>query len=325
VKGLSEYNVVVRETRSEAEANHFAAEAVANSVHTKPGELHDILLVMGGDGMANVGLNAAARTEVRLGVIPAGTANDFCRGMGVPHTTKEAVASIIAGRERLVDLTEVTGDALAGGVPKRYVGCIVSTGFDAKVNLRTNNRSMSLGSLSYGWDALIELTRFKPLNYRIKIDGQPLELAATFIAVGNAGVFGGGMQGCPHADPTDGLLDITLVRPVSRMTLFRLLPSTYTGEYISHPAVELLRAREVVIDGDNMYAMGDGESLGDVPVTARIAPQSLYLLGATKPKPLELTAGKQVRPYEPVVDETPGGDTASSDTDPNETDSRESA
>jgi diacylglycerol kinase (ATP) len=300
VKGLSEYTVVVRETQSYEEAKLFAAEAVAESSHTKPGELHDILLVMGGDGMANVGLNAAAGTQVRLGVIPAGTANDFCRGMGVPYTTNSAVASVIAGRERLVDLTEVTGAGLADGSRRRFVGSVVSSGYDAKVNYRTNSRSMSLGSLSYGWDAMAELAHFKPLNYRMRVDGQELDLPAMLIAVGNAGMFGGGMRVCPHADPTDGLLDITIVHPVGRLTLLRLLPSMYSGAFIRHPCVELLRGREIVVDGDNMFAMGDGESLGDVPLTARVAPQCLYLLGATKPKPPELLPSKEIRMIESV-------------------------
>lgn len=92
------------------------------------------------------------------------------------------------------------------------------------------------------------------------------------IAVGNAGYFGGGMWACPRADLTDGLLDITIVNPVSRMTLLRLLPAMFTGGFVKDPAVELLRASEVVVDGDDLWGMADGEDLGRVPLRLRAVP-----------------------------------------------------
>ena len=134
-----------------------------------------------------------------------------------------------------------------------------------------------MGGLVYAWTALAELSRFEPLPYRLIIDGVPREQTAMLIAVGNAGWFGGGMQGCPNADVTDGLLDLTVVNPVSRATFLRLLPSMYTGAFIKDPAVELLRAKEVVVDGDGLYAMADGEELGDVPVTLRAVSDMLSL------------------------------------------------
>jgi diacylglycerol kinase (ATP) len=77
------------------------------------------------------------------------------------------------------------------------------------------------------------------------------------------------MQACPNADVTDGLLDLTVIHPVSRATLLRLLPAIYTGKFVRDPAVELLRAKEVIVDGDGLFAMADGEELGGVPLTLR--------------------------------------------------------
>jgi diacylglycerol kinase (ATP) len=298
VRGLPEYTVQVRETANYSEANYYAREAVATAAANTSAN-PDMLLVMGGDGMAAVGLNACAGTDVRLGVIPAGTANDFCRGMGVPFTTVAAVKAMLAGFERLVDLTEVEG-RLVGGATRRYVGSVVSTGYDAKVNYRTNHRAVSLGSFSYTFDALAELAKFKPLNYRVVIDGQALELPAMLIAVGNAGVFGGDMHICPVADPTDGWLDVTLVAPVSRVTLLQMLPRMFSGAFVKHPSVRLLRCHEITIDGDDMFAMGDGEELGEVPLTARCRRGALYLLGSAKPNPLALPPGISVKTIEDV-------------------------
>jgi diacylglycerol kinase (ATP) len=205
---------------------------------------------------------------VPLGLIPAGTGNDFCRGVGTPAAAGAAVRTIIDGHTRRIDLMSVTGK-LAGGAEHRWVGSIVSTGYDGRVNYRTNQLRWSLGGLAYAWSAIAELSQFDPLPYRLLIDGEERNQTAMFVAVGNAGWFGGGMQACPTADVTDGLLDLTVIHPVSRATLLRLLPAIYTGRFVRDPAVELLRAREVVVDGDGLYAMADGEELGGVPLSLK--------------------------------------------------------
>ncbi|RRD04877.1 diacylglycerol kinase family lipid kinase [Arachnia propionica] len=237
----------------------------AAALEARPG---DALLVMGGDGMAHLGLNAAAGTRTTLGVIPAGTGNDFVRGLGLPRSIDEAISVVVAGRTRSVDLTRITNPAF----PQRYVGAVVSTGYDARVNRATNEIRLRLGALSYGYIALKELAGFSPLDYQLTIDGELIQQEAMLVAVANTGMFGGGMRIAPEADPADGLLDVTVVGAVSRTTLLRLLPSMYSGGFVRHPAVEQLRARRVEIAGEGLFVMGDGEELGPVPVTAEVAP-----------------------------------------------------
>lgn len=236
----------------------------------------DVLVVVGGDGMTSLGLNAAAGSGVPLGIIPAGTGNDFCRGVGLPTRWREAVDVVLAGHVDHIDLMGVTG-SLANGHSERFVGSIVSTGFDERVNHRTNQLPFTVGALSYAYATLAELRSFRPLRYRIELDGDARELDSILIAVGNAGVFGGGMRGCPDADVRDGLLDVTIVHPVGRGTLLRLLPRLFDGSFVRHPAVELARARHVRVDGDGLWAMADGEDLGRVPLACRVAPGALAL------------------------------------------------
>ena len=286
VRGLPDYLLRVIHTRSFTDAKLQALAVTRTSVEAgDAGERPDMLLVMGGDGMASIGLNACAGTQVRLGVIPAGTGNDFTKGMGVPTTGTAAVAGIISGAQRRVDLACVEGE-LTGGARRRHVGSVVSTGYDARVNYRTNHRKFSLGSLSYGWDALAELARFEPMHYRITLDGVEREDPAMLIAVGNAGFFGGGMHICPFADPGDGILDVTIVHPVSRFTLVRMLKGMYNGSFVRDPCIELVRARRVRIDGDDMFGMADGEELGQVPLDVSVQHGALHLLGADGMTPL---------------------------------------
>lgn len=276
VAGLPAHTVKVVRASSWQEAAAHCRAVVAEARAGESAGRRDSLLVMGGDGMMHLGLNAAATTTVPVGLIPAGRGNDFCRGVGVPTNAAAAVETIVAGGTRRIDLMSVSGNLVDGG-QHRWVGSIVSTGFDGRVGYRTNQMKYSIGNLGYAVSALTELSRFEPLAYRVRIDGVLREQTAMFIAVGNAGWFGGGMQGCPRADVADGLLDVTVIHPVSRATLLRLLPAMFTGGYVKDPAVELLRAREVVVDGDGLYAMADGEELGPVPVSLRAVGDALTI------------------------------------------------
>jgi diacylglycerol kinase (ATP) len=233
----------------------------------------DVVAVMGGDGMAHLGLNACAGTEATLAVIPAGTGNDFARGAGIPRAIPAAVEALVRGRTRRLDLTRLTN-----AVGSYYVGAVVSSGYDARVNRATNDIRLRFGPLSYGYIALRELAGFEPLTYRLVVDGQPREVRAMMVAVANMGVFGGGMRIAPDADPADGVLDITLIHEASRGKLLRLLPQVYTGGFIKDPVVELLRARRVEIDGDGLFLMGDGEELGEVPAVAECVPGVLSVV-----------------------------------------------
>ncbi len=235
----------------------------------------DALLVMGGDGMAHLGLNACAGTSVPLGVLPAGTGNDLCRGLGLPLRVRDAVAAVTLERRRRVDLAHVTKPDGA----TRWVGCVVSSGFDSRVALRTASLRIPLGPMAYAVCALAELRTFRPLRYRLVVDGSPRELESMAVFVANAQFFGGGMRAAPGADVHDGLLDVTVIGRIPRKTLLRLLPSLYSGRYVTHPAIERFRASEVVVDGDGLIGSGDGEELGDVPLRVTAVPDALHVLG----------------------------------------------
>ena len=264
----AELHIISSSSWTEAEKLTRAA-----ALEARPG---DALLVMGGDGMAHLGLNAAAGTEATLGLIPAGTGNDFARGVGVPRTVDEAVGVIVAGRIRTVDLAHISNDTC----PRRYVGAVVSTGYDARVNRSTNHIRLRLGALSYGYIAMRELASFSPLHYDMIIDGVRRRQEAMLVAVSNTGIFGGGMRIAPDADPADGFLDVTVVGPVSRTTLLRLLPSMYSGAFVKHPCVEQFRARSIELAGEGLFVMGDGEELGEVPVRVECVPGVLKVFVA---------------------------------------------
>lgn len=264
-------------TRSYIDARERAFATVSESQAPQAGQRPDVLVLMGGDGMASLGLNACAGSHVQLGVIPAGTGDDFAKGVGIPRKPLAAAAAIASGITRRIDLTLATG-AISDGSAKRYIGSVISSGYDARVNYRVNHSRLNLGAASYGSAVLLEIAALRPIRYRLTIDGVHRELDALLVAVGNAGFVGGGIHLCPKADPADGLLDLTVISPVSRWTLVRLFPLLYSGNFIDHPAITHLRASEVLLDGDGLVPMADGEDLGSAPLRLTCEPGVLEVL-----------------------------------------------
>jgi diacylglycerol kinase (ATP) len=246
-------------SRDFAEAQSMTRHAVSSGA--------DVLAVMGGDGMMHLGLNTCAQARrggdgrVTLGVIPAGTGNDFARGIGLDPQDPIAASAVIGnGHSRPVDLAWVND---------RYIGGVVATGFDALVNRRANALPWPRGSMRYPLATLAELRVFSPLHYRLTIDGRVRELDAMLVAIGNTGSYGGGMKICPDADVADGLLDVTIVHPVNRLKLVQLLPRMYSGTFVRDACVEQLRAHDVTVEGPGLVGFGDGEMIAAAPLTIR--------------------------------------------------------
>jgi len=94
------------------------------------------------------------------------------------------------------------------------------------------------------------------------------------IAVGNGQSYGGGMRVCPNADLRDGLLDIMILHPVSKIEFLKVFPTVYQGGHINHPQVQVIRAEKVRIESAAI-AYADGERIGQLPVQVESLPQTL--------------------------------------------------
>jgi diacylglycerol kinase (ATP) len=252
-------------SRDFAEAQSMTRHAIQDGA--------DVLAVMGGDGMTHLGVNAVAAAHLSghnrttLGLIPAGTGNDFCRGIGLdPKNAVAAAVVIAAGHSRFIDLARVG---------ETYVGTVLATGFDALVNRRAKQLTWPRGSTRYAVATMAELRVFSPLRYRLSLDGEVRELQAMLVAIGNTSSYCGGMRICPEADPYDSLLDVTIIHPVGRLKLLRLFPEIYSGRFVRDPCVEQLRAREVTVEGLGLVGFGDGEMIAAAPLTVCCVPRAL--------------------------------------------------
>jgi diacylglycerol kinase (ATP) len=253
---------------SAAEALDRARSAVASGI--------DALVVVGGDGMVNLGVNAVAGTDVPLGVVAAGTGNDIAASLGLPvRDTAAALAVVAGGRVRRIDAVRGTA---ADGAPSRWFVGVLCGGFDALVNERANGWSWPRGRMRYNLAIARELPLFRPLPYELELDGTPWRTDAVLVAVGNGTRYGGGMRITPDASYDDGLLDVLVAGPLSVPALVRVFPKVFSGRHTSHPAVTVRRARRVRLSTPGVVAYADGERFGPLPVDLEVVPGALGVL-----------------------------------------------
>jgi len=217
----------------------------------------DALMVTGGDGVVSNALQVLAGTDVPLGIIPAGTGNDHAREFGIPTKDPEAAADIVVdGWTETIDLGRIRDDK--GG--EKWFGTVAAAGFDSLVTDRANRMSWPHGRLRYYIAMLAELSQLRMLPFRMVLDGtREIDADITLAAFGNTRSYGGGLLICPDADPSDGLLDITMAHSASRTKLVRLFPTVMKGTHVNLDEVSTARAKSIHVEcpGINVYADGD--------------------------------------------------------------------
>ncbi|MDO9398898.1 MAG: diacylglycerol kinase family protein [Herbiconiux sp.] len=242
----------------------------------------DALVVVGGDGLVNLGVNLVAGTGVPLGIIPTGTGNDFATGLGLPTGDHPAaIRTLVEALERtprVVDAARVTGPGLEGADDHRWFAGVLSAGFDAAVNDRANRMRRPRGASRYVIALVAELITLRPRRYRLEIDGEALEVDSCLLSVANNTTIGGGMRIAPHALLDDGLLDVFIVQPVSRLRFIRLFPRVFSGTHTELSVVEFRRGRTVRVEAEGIAGYADGERFGPLPLTVELVPGALAVL-----------------------------------------------
>lgn len=236
----------------------------------------DALVVVGGDGMVSMAVNAIATTSVPLGIVPVGTGNDLARGLGLtPGNLQRSITALLEALSRepqRIDLGHVTS---IDHSKERWFAGILSAGFDAVVNERANAMRWPKGKSRYTWALLRELIALKPLRYRLTSGGRTWDEQAMLISIANNSYMGGGMYVAPDASVTDGLLDIFVLRPLSKLRFLRLFPRVFAGTHVSEPEVVIERTTEVILDGEGIIAYADGERVWELPLRITVVPAAV--------------------------------------------------
>jgi diacylglycerol kinase (ATP) len=254
-------DVDLLQTRGPGDAQNRVAQADLTE--------YDGLVAAGGDGtlfeVLN-GLYAHPRERRRpLGLVPVGTGNAFARDLGLlPGDWEKGVALIGRGVARRMDVGRVE---MGRGEPPYFFLNIVGVGLPADA-MKSAERLKLLGSSAYSLAAFWRAMVLKTYPLSFEIDGERFDQDALFIEISNTRYTGTSFLMAPAARADDGLLDVTVVRRLSRWRLLRLFPTIYRGRHVEHPEVFTCQARSVRIGGPERLSLApDGEFRGHTPAT----------------------------------------------------------
>ena len=280
-------------TSASGDAKRFAYEAVSTGIR--------FVVACGGDGTLHEVVNGIATVpDVTLGVLPCGRGNDFAAAVGIPLKPEAAIATLLSGTPIHVDLGRCyqNSDQLKSGAVEpepslteqlslrgklttdNYFITIATCGYDTEVSRRAaKGTPLFAGTASYAYAAVETLFYYEPPVVRLEgdfgIHEGPLLLAAT----GITSRYGGGFQIVPNARIDDGLFDVCIVRPVSSLTVLRLLVTLFWGGHVSHPAVSMHQTQTLKIETDTpMLLYADGEPMCETPATIEIIKHGLRVM-----------------------------------------------
>ncbi len=206
---------------------------------------------VGGDGTSFEVACGLMNTGIPLGIIPAGTGNDFIKTVNLPKKPLEALDFILTHEARPVDV---------GGLNDRLFLNVCGTGFDVTVlDYTLAAKKYCRGLLPYLVGLIRGIAHYKPVHVRFTADGHTEEREVLICSVANGRFFGGGIAICPDASADDGLLDLIVVEHKPRWMLPFLVPSLLMGRILKFSFTTHRRCKTVEIVSPGMRLNADGE------------------------------------------------------------------
>jgi len=249
-------------TQRAGHATEIARDAVNKGV--------DIVVASGGDGTVNEVACAMVNTDIPMGILPAGSGNGLARCLGISMSYALALRTIIRGNSKLMDVATVN-DML-------YTS-IAGIGFDAHVAQKFSETFIR-GMISYMQITLNEFSSYKPLTYKLTIDGVSMDKHALMIIFANSDQFGFNTRIAPDAKVDDGLLDICVIKKMPVTQIMNIGYHMMMGTPAKSGYAEYFRGKEITIENITDPLMNiDGEAkIVKSPVSISIKPLALRVI-----------------------------------------------
>jgi diacylglycerol kinase (ATP) len=231
----------------------------------------DLVIVGGGDGTLNAAVDALVETQLTLGILPLGTANDLARTLGIPNSLPDACKIIANGEVRRIDLGSVNG---------KHFFNVASCGLSVKITQRlTKKAKRRWGIFAYLITALQVIWESRPFSAEIRMNDQSIRVKTVQIAVGNGRYYGGGMAVVPDATIDDQRLDLYSLEIQHWWQIIPLLPAMRQGRHIHSRGVRALSGQEIEVYTRKPRPINtDGEITTYTPAHFRVIPNALSVL-----------------------------------------------
>lgn len=223
-----------------------ATEIASNSI----GSFENIISV-GGDGTLQEVINGTFGNNIKIGIIPVGTGNDFVRAVNIPINPSAALDILIEGNDKQIDVGKIGDRIFHNGV---------GIGFDAWVVNESLKIRKLRGHLIYLYAILKTLKNYKAPLMEIKYHEKSIIQKLFLVTVANGISLGGGIKLTPFAKIDDGLLNLNIIQDVNKLKILQNLMKAYSGEHVNMPEVTVDTCKSVVIKSDDGLAVhADGE------------------------------------------------------------------
>ncbi len=229
----------------------------------------DCVIIGGGDGTLNAAIPGLVETQLPLGILPLGTANDLARTLNIPTTLAEACQIITERKIEQIDVGWVNG---------KYFFNVASIGLSVQITRKLNkDTKQKWGVFAYPIAAIQALRHSRPFWAELVLDtGEHRRVKTIQIAVGNGRYYGGGMTVASTATIDDQQLDVYSLNLKHWWQLFAILPAMRSGDQTSWSFVDGFSCREVKVQTRRHLPINtDGEITTQAPAHFRVVPQAL--------------------------------------------------
>jgi YegS/Rv2252/BmrU family lipid kinase len=263
--------VRLRETAAPGEAEAFAREATRSDF--------DGVVIAGGDGTLNEAVNGLEDVSLPIAVFPFGTENVLAREIGLPRHPERAAEIAMRGPARPISVGEVAFEDRAA--PRRFL-LMTGVGFDAEVvsglDLDLKRR---IGKLAFAWSILLRLWQYRPIEYAVAAEtaaGSARYSAASAIA-SKARFYAGPFVLAPAAALAHRSFQLALLKRPGRGAALTCLVALVGGFLHRLPQVEIATVTSATFSRPvGAPVQIDGDPLGRLPITVRIADRPLLLV-----------------------------------------------
>ena len=226
----------------------------------------DLVIISSGDGTVNAAIEGLLDTQLPLGILPSGTANNLARSLKIPRSLPESCKIVAAGKIRLIDLGWVNG---------KYFFNVAGLGLSAQINRRVPKAwKRRWGVLAYAAVALQVLWQSRPFEAEIRWHNQLIKVKTFQITVCNGRYYGSGLVVAEDAAIDDQTLHLYSVKTQQWWQLIALIPAIVQGK--KAPGVLTLQGKEInIYTKEPNWIDTDGELTTTTPAQFRVIPQAL--------------------------------------------------